>query len=325
MRAIRVLKFGGPEVLETVEVPDVVAGAGQVVVEVSIADVLFLDTQIRGGWGEFFGLTPPYVPGNGVAGRVTSAGEGVDPGWVGRHVITHTGELGGHGGYAEQAVAAAQTLIPVPDGLDLSAAVALLHDGPTALALIEAARIQPGEWVLVTAAGGGLGILLVQLAHAAGARVVAAARGSRKLNLARELGTDAVVDYSEPGWAEQVRRATGGGGPDTVFDGAGGQIGLDAFGITAPGGQFSAHGAPAGGFAQIDLQEAARREVTVRGIEQAQFTPAELARLAEQALAAAASGRITPVIGQTFPLERAADAHTAIEAREVIGKTLLLI
>lgn len=323
MRVVQAMQFGSPEVLVTSEAPDPVAGPGQVVIGVSVAPVLMLDAQIRGGWGdEWFGVKPPYVPGAGVAGEVISAGENVDSGWIGRRVVADTGE---GGGYAEQTVAPAEGLIPVPDRLGLPEAAALLHDGRTALGLAEAAQAQPGEWVLVTAAGGGLGVLLVQLAHAAGARVIGAARGKEKLDLAREFGTDAVVDYSEPGWPERVLEATGGAGADVVFDGVGGRIGGAAFEVTARGGRFSAHGAPSGGFAEIDPQEAQRRGVTVRGIEQVQFAPADAKRLAERALSEAAAGRIRPVIGQTFPLERAADAHAAIEARGVIGKTLLLI
>ncbi len=323
MRVVQATRFGGPEVLVTSEAPDPVAGPGQVVIDVSVAPVLMLETQIRRGWGgEYFTVKPPYVPGGGVAGEVVSVGEGVDPAWVGRRVVTDTGE---GGGYAEQAVALAEGLIPVPDGLGLPEAAALLHDGRTALGLAEEAQVQPGEWVLVVAAGGGMGILLVQLAHAAGAWVIGAARGKEKLDLAQKLGADAVVDYSEPGWPEQVCEATGGAGPDVVFDGVGGQIGKAAFEVTAHGGRFSAHGAPSGGFAEIDPQEAQRRGVTVRGIEQVQFAPADAKRLAERALSEAAAGRIRPIIGQTFPLERAAAAHAAIEARGVIGKTLLLI
>jgi NADPH2:quinone reductase len=259
-------------VLVTSETPDPGAGPGEVVVDVSVADVLFVDAQIRRGWGgEYFTVMPPYVPGNGVAGQVISVAEAADPGWIGRRVVSHTGERGGYGGYAEQAVVPAEGLIPVPDGLGLCEAAALLHDGPTALGLAEGARIRPEEWVLVLAAGGGLGILLVQLAHAAGALVIGAARGKRKLDLARELGADAVVDYSEPAWPGRVREATGGTGPDVVFDGVGGQIGRAAFESTAGGGRFSAHGAPSGAFAEIDPQEAERHGVTVRGIEQVQF------------------------------------------------------
>lgn len=266
-------------------------------------------------------MRPPYVPGAGVAGEVISVGEEVDGEWIGARVVTDTAE---GGGYVERALAAVDGLVRVPDGLGLPEAAALLHDGRTALGLFDNAEIKPQEWVLVLGAGGGLGSLLVQLAHAAGARVVAAARGDRKLDLARELGADVVIDSSQAGWPEQVREATDAAGPAVVFDGVGGDIGEAAFQITAPGGRFSAHGAPSGGFAQIDLQEAERRGVTVRGIEQAQFSPADAKRLAERALSEAAAGRITPVIGQTFALPQAADAHAAIEARDVIGKTLLL-
>ena len=253
MRVIQVTRFGGPEVLVEARVPDPVAGPGQVVVDVSVADVLFLDAQLRGGWGaEYFGLRPPYVPGNGVAGRVRSVGDGVDTGWVGRRVVTTTDG----GGYAERAVAPAGGLVAVPDGLGSPAAAALLQVGPAALRLIEAAALEPGGWVLVTAAGGGLGSLLVRMAATAGARVVAAARGERKLGLARELGAEALVDYSVVGWPERVREATGGAGPGVVFDGVGGQIGQDAFAVTAPGARFFAYGVPSGGFAEIDPAEA---------------------------------------------------------------------
>jgi len=323
MQIVQTMQFGGPEVLVMSEAPDPVAGPGQVIVDVSVAPVLTLDTQIRSGWGsEWFPVKPPYIPGAGVAGEVISVGEGVAPDWVGRRVVADTGE---GGGYAERAVAPVEGLIPVSDGLGLPDAAALLHDGRTALGLFEEARVHPGERVLITAASGGLGSLLVQLAHAAGARIIGAARGKEKLELARELGAEVVVDYSEPGWPEQVREAIGGAGADVVFDGGGGDIGRAAFEITASGGRFSAHGAPSGAFAEIDPQEAERRGITISGIQDVQFAPAEANRLTERALSEAAVGRIRPVIGQTFPLEKAADAHAAIEAREVVGKTLLIV
>jgi NADPH2:quinone reductase len=318
---MQVTRFGRPEVLTMHEVPEPIAGPGQVVVDVSVVDILFLETQVRQGWGgEYFPVKPPYVPGDGVAGAVISVGDSVDPGWVGRHVVATTGD----GGYAEQAVASAEVLVAVPDGLGLPEAAALIHDGRTALALAEAAQIRAAEWVLVVAAAGGLGILLVQLARAAGARVIGAARGKRKLYLIRELGAETVVDYSESDWQERVREATGGVGPDVVFDGVGGEIGRSAFELTARGGRFSAHGNPSGGFTEVDPHEAKRRGITVRGIEQAQLTLAEAKQLTKRVLAEAAAGRIRPVIGQTFPLEQAADAHAAIEGRGVIGKTLLV-
>jgi NADPH2:quinone reductase len=229
------------------------------------------------------------------------------------------------GAYLEQAVAAADDLIGVPAGLGMAEAAALLHDGRTAMGLVEVTGVRPQEWVLVLGAGGGLGVLLVQLAHGAGSRVLAAAGSKQKLDLAHQLGADAIIDYSEPGGPERVLAVTGGDGPAVVFDCVGGEIGEAAFEITARHGRFSAHGAPSGGFAAIDRQEAETRQITVTGIEQVQFAPKDAKRLTERALSEAAAGGIRPVIGQTFPLEKCADAHRAIEARTVVGKTLLEI
>jgi NADPH2:quinone reductase len=292
------------------------------VVDVSVVSVLFVETQIRRSHlGEYFDVKPPYVPGDGVAGQVVSVGEGVAPDWIGRQVVARTGE---HGGYAERALVTVESLIGVPAGLSLRQAAALLHDGITALGLMDAAQLKPDEWVLVTASAGGLGSLLVQLAHAAGARVIGAARGKKKLDLTRELGADAVVDYAEPDWPERVREATGGHGADMVFDGVGGQIGGAAFQATASGGRFSAHSAPSGGFAELDAREAERHGVTVRGINDVRFAPGDAKLVAERALAETAAGRLKPVIRHTFPLGKAADAHAAIETGDVIGKVLLL-
>jgi NADPH:quinone reductase len=324
MRVVQVTRFGPPDVLAVAEAPDPVAGEGQVVIRVSAIDVLFVDTRIRAGeGGEYFKVRPPYVPGNGVAGEVIAAGQDVDEAWIGRRVVTRTGGAGGHGGYAERVAVPVDGVLPVPDRLGSPEAAALLHDGVTGMGLIEAARIRPGEWVLITAAGGGMGLLLVQLAAAAGGRVIGAARGKRKLDLVEEVGAEITVDYSAPGWTQKVREATGSGAK-VVLDGVGGAIGREAFEVTANGGRFSAHGAPGGGFTEIDPGEAERRGVTVRGIRDVQFGPADVRRLLERGLREAATGGLWPVIGQTFPLERAADAHAAIEAREVTGKTLLL-
>jgi NADPH:quinone reductase len=321
MRVVQATRFGGPDVLVVTEAPDPVAGPGQVVVDVSVAGVLTVDAQIRRGQGSArFPVQPPYVPGYGVAGPVASVGDGVDPGWLGRRVVTETDG----GGYAERALASVENLVPVPEELGLPEAAALLHDGTTALALFEAARVQPQEWVLVQPAGGGLGSLLVQLAHLAGARVLGAARGARKLELVRELGADAATDYSDDGWPDVVREATGGSGPTVVFDGVGGRVGMAAFNLTAPGGRFSAYGAAGGPPTMIDAEEAARRGVTVAGIQQLGAFAAGRTQRTERMLGEAAAGRIKPVIGHTWPLECAADAHSAIEARAVTGKILLL-
>jgi NADPH2:quinone reductase len=242
-QVVQVTRFGPPEVLATLSIPDPVAGPGEVVIAVSAVDVLLLDAVIRSGLAAaWFPITPPYIPGNGVAGRVSAVGEGVDPGWAGQAVIARTGGSGGSGGYAEQARVQAGQLVAVPDGVSLPEAAAVLHDGATALGLAGSTGIRPGEQVLILGAAGGLGILIGQLARAAGARVIAAARGKAKLDLLAELGAGPVVDYSEADWPGQVARLTGGAGPDVVFDGVGGELGAAAFEMIAGGGRFSAHG-----------------------------------------------------------------------------------
>ncbi|MFE1786780.1 alcohol dehydrogenase catalytic domain-containing protein, partial [Streptomyces sp. NPDC059506] len=176
MRVMRVTAFGGPEVLVAGEAPEPVAGPGQVVVEAGFVPVVFVETQLRQGRSPGPPLpTPPYVPGGGVAGTVVAVGEGVDPERIGARVVTRV--LGG--GCAQRALAPADALVPVPDGLGLDAAAALLNDGATALGLFAAARVRPGEWVLVEAAAGGVGSLLVQAARAAGAGGGGGARGAR--------------------------------------------------------------------------------------------------------------------------------------------------
>lgn len=316
MRAIRVDGYGGPEVLVPVELPDPVPGAGEVVVRTEAVDTIFVETQIRGGWGEAFGVNPPYVPGGAAAGTVVAVGEGVDPGWQGRRVVAAPGTKGT---YAELVRVPQALLVPVPAGLEPAEAAALAHDGVTGTGIAEGVGIGAGDRVLILGAAGGMGTLLVQLAVAAGAYVVGAARGERKLALIRELGADLAVDYTEPGWTGAV-----GGPVDVLLDGVGGELGLAGFGLVRDGGRVSAHGAPSGGFTELDPAEAERRGIALRGIADVQFPPAEITRLAGFALAEAAAGRLRPVIARRFPLAEVEEAHRAIEARAVPGKALLI-
>lgn len=321
MRAIRVDGYGGPEVLVAAELPDPLPGEGEVVVRAEAVDTLFVETQIRGGWGEAFGITPPYVPGGAAAGVVTAVGPGVDPSWLGRRVLAGAGTKGT---YAELVRVATERLVPVPDGLGLREAAALGHDGVTAGALMEGVGVGPGDRVLILGAAGGMGTLLVQLARAAGAEVVGAARGERKLTLVRRLGADAAVDYAEAGWAQRVREAFGGAPVTVLLDGVGGELGTEAAGLVADGGRISAHGAASGDFAELDEERLRERGITVRGIAEVQLAAPEVVRLSAKALAEAAAGRLAAVIAREYPLARAADAHRAIEARAVAGKALLI-
>ncbi|MFE9999573.1 zinc-binding dehydrogenase [Streptomyces avermitilis] len=320
MRAAQVKEFGGPEVLVPVDLPDPVPGPGEVVIEVAYTDTIFVETQLRSGWGrEFFPAEPPYVPGGGVSGVVGALGPDVPAEWLGRRVTSFV-----TGSYAERAVAAVSSLTPVPDALDLLTAAALVHDGVTATGLLELTAVTETDRVLILGASGGMGTLLVQLAHARGARVVGVARGEAKVALVRKLGADEVVDATLADWPSRARHALGGdGAADVVLDGVGGELGAAAFTLTAEGGRFSAHGAPSGGFAALDPDEAGRRGITLFGIGDVQFGPADLKRLTAGALAEAAAGRLRPVVGEVFALEKAAEAHAAIEGRQSVGKVLL--
>lgn len=306
--------FGPPERLVAEGMPTPEPGPGQVLVDVEAASITFVETQIRAGRPPHAHMAPalPAILGNGVGGTVSAVGDGADAALLGRRVVTTTG---GTGGYAEHATADAAAAIVVPVQLDLSAAVALLADGRTALSLVGSAAPQPGETVLVLAAGGGVGSLLVQLARRAGAHVVAAAGGEPKLALAARLGAEATVDYTGPGWEADA------GGIDVVFDGVGGAIAAAAFGLVKPGGRFVAFGMASGSF--VPAQDADAAGVTlVRGVP---LTPERSRALSAQALDEAAAKRLQPTVGQTFALEHAADAHAAIESRATLGKTLLLV
>ncbi|MGW2524507.1 zinc-binding dehydrogenase [Streptomyces sp. NPDC001617] len=318
MRAVHAKEFGGPEVLVPVELPDPVPGPGEVLIDVAYADTIFVETQVRSGWGrEYFPVTPPYIPGGGVSGTVTALGTGAPSEWLGRRVVSFV-----QGSYASRAVAAVSGLTAIPEGLDLLTAAALVHDGVTAAGLIEVAKVTAGERVLILGASGGMGTLLIQLAHAGGALVVALARGAEKLALVRELGAAAAVDAGAPDWPEQTRSALGGAA-DVVLDGVGGELGAAAFALTASGGRFSAHGAASGGFATIAPGKAAHRNIRLFGINDVQFPTTELRQLTGYTLEEAAAERLRPVVGQVFPLTDARAAHAAIETRELIGKVLL--
>jgi NADPH:quinone reductase len=320
MRAVVMREFGPPRVLQLAEAAEPQAGPGQALIDVEIANITFVETQVRAGRPPHPAMLPalPAILGNGVGGTVAYAGSGADRGLAGRRVVT---SLTGTGGYAQRAVAAAEQLVEVPEEVTLRDAVALLADGRTALGLTARARPGKGEIVLVEAAAGGVGTLLVQLARTAGASVVALAGDERKLQVARDLGADAAISYRDDNWPGRVREAAGL--VDVVFDGIGGQIALAAFDLLGPGGRFCPFGMASGSFAPVSRELAQQREVSL--LQGAAASPAEHTTLVRAALAEAAAGRIRPVIGQELPLQRASDAHAAIEARATIGKTLLTV
>lgn len=320
MKAVIADHPGAPAVLRPVTLPDPEPGPGQVRVAVQVAAITFVDTLIRAGSPVAPRATFPVVLGNGVGGVVDLIGPDVDPNWMGARVVTTTG---GSGGYASLAIARVADLHRVPETLGLPEAAALLADGRTAIGLHRAAGIQTDDRVVITAAGGGVGSLLVQLSKASGADVIALAGGNDKLDHARELGADVTVNYRDHDWTEALRRLAPHG-VDVVFDGIGADKTPALFPLVRPGGRYVQHGAAGGSWSEIDPTEAANKRVSVIPLSAVGATPEELFALTEDALKFAAEGALRPTIGQTFPLADAAAAHAAIEARRTIGKTLLL-
>jgi NADPH2:quinone reductase len=321
MRAVVADQAGGPEVLRLDVLPDPQPGSGQVRIAVEVAAITFVDTQLRAGRSIGPSVTFPAVLGNGVGGRVDRVGDGVDPAWIGTCVVTSTG---GTGGYSTSALAGVADLHRLPRGLGLPEATALLADGRTAVGLHRAARIRPGDLVVVTAAGGGVGSLVVQLAAASGAHVIGLAGSTPKLELTRTLGAETALNYRDEDWVDRLREAAPGG-IDVAFDGIGADVTDALLPLVRRGGRYVQHGAAGGRWVPIDAKEAEARGVAVVPLDAVGSGPGELFALVEEALDLGARGAIQPTIGQTFPLERAADAHVAIEARATVGKTLLVV
>lgn len=328
MRAVVATRPGPPEVLELVELPAPVAASGQVLVAVELAATTFIDTMIRAGRGPgpVDQSSFPFVPGNGVAGRVIAVGEAVDPAWLGTSIV---GTTGGRGGYASLATVDAEDgLYRAPDGVDLATAVALLADGRTALGLARTAAIAPGDLVAVSAAAGGVGSLLVQLAVRSGAFPVALAGGSEKLDHAASLGAAALVDYRAPRLTERlddVLRSRGRDGFDVAFDGVGGDLSPALAARLVHGARYLPHGMASGHWGDVDEDDLRARGVRIVPLSAVARDAHETRQLVEDALASAAGGELRPTIGQIVPLADAAVAHAAMEARTVIGKTLLRV
>ncbi|MER8085826.1 zinc-binding dehydrogenase [Streptomyces sp. NPDC058316] len=332
MHAIRLHTFGPAENLAYERTDDPVPGPGQVRVAVAAAGVHLLDTALREGMsGPFPAPTElPTIPGREVAGRVESLGEGTDPGWLGRRVVAHIGTV--PGGYAELAVVDAEKLHPIPDALDEAAAVAMIGTGRTALGILQFTELGPGSTVVVPAAAGGIGTLIVQYARNAGATVIGLAGGSAKVAAVRANGADLAVDYTLPDWDRQVHARLDGLGrrATVVYDSVGGTTGRAAVGLLGAGGQHIVFGWAGAGLHDGAPLTFTDEELAERGItSESVLGPVMLAKagglraLETRSLAEAAVGRLRPAV-QRFPLAEAAAAHRALETRGTMGKVVLI-
>jgi NADPH2:quinone reductase len=325
MHAIRQHEFGPPETLIYEEVADPVPAEGQVRIAVETAGVHLLDTTIRKGesGGPFPLPDLPMTPGREVAGRVEALGPGVDDQWLGRRVVAHLGMASG--GYAELAVAPAGALHELPDDLEADAAVAMIGTGRTTMGILEVAQPTPDDVVLVTAAAGGIGSLLVQAAHNVGAIVAGVAGGPDKVERARKLGADVGVDYRDAGWPDTVRDALEGRSVTLALDGVGGEIGRGALELLGPGGRIVMFGWSSGTPLELSAGDLYAGGITASAAVGPRIMqrPGGMRDLETRALAEAAAGRLVPSVTR-FPLADAAQAHAALEGRNTVGKTVLL-
>jgi NADPH:quinone reductase len=325
MQAIRQHAFGGPGELRLELIADPHPADGQVRIRVDSAGVHLLDAMIRQGRAGGSQPLPelPMTPGREVAGTIDNIGDGVAGQLLGRRVVADLGSASG--GYAELALAPVESLHLLPEGLEPDQAVTMIGTGRTAMAILEVAAPTADDVVVVTAAAGGIGTLLVQACRAVGATVVGVAGGQPKVSLVRELGASSAVDYTAPGWPDAVRAAVGGRPVTLALDGVGGDIGRAALELLGVGGRLVMFGQSSGTVTQLSTGDLYARGITASAAIGARIMrrPGGLRPLEISALQAAADGRLTPVLGQRFALADAALAHEAIQSRSTTGKTVL--
>lgn len=310
MRVVRVREFGPTDVLRVEETDRPDPAPGQVLIRVEVVGVLFGETIIRRGAA---GSPLPYVPGMEVGGEVVAA---ADQALIGKRVVATTAGLSG--GYAEFALAEADRTHVVRTGLALEQAVAVFGAGGFAVGLLRGMGVGPEDTVLITAAAGRLGSLLVQLAKAGGARVIGAVGGPAKLAAVTGFGADLAVDYRDDDWVAKVEAA---GGATVVLDAIGGVVGGQAIDAARDAeGRIGIYGFASGTWPELDPGVIAQRGLTVvgvSGVAAARSTAADV----EQALAS----DLKPRIHATYALEQAAQAHDDLEQRRNIGAVLLRV
>ncbi|MFG1646268.1 quinone oxidoreductase family protein [Amycolatopsis sp. NPDC049252] len=319
--AVQVTKTGGPEVLEPAEVDVAAPGAGELLVDVAAAGVNYIDTYQRQG---IYKMELPFVPGLEGAGTVAEVGPDVEGFAVGDRVAWQ----GSLGSYAARKLLPASVAVKVPEGVSLETAAATMLQGITAHYLVASTfEVQPGHDVLVHAAAGGVGLLLVQLAKARGARVFGTVSTEEKAKLAREAGADEVIRYDRDDFTKAVRDLTDGEGVDVVYDG----VGKDTFDASLASlkirGLLALFGAASGPVPPVDPQRLnsggslyLTRPTSVHYVR----TREELDWRAKELFDAVLAGDLTVRIGGTYPLADAQRAHEDLQGRRTTGKVLLI-
>ena len=322
MNAIRMHRFGGPDVLTFDEIPEPDPGPGEVRIAVAATGLNRVDADVREGRARF-PVTLPHVLGLETVGRIDALGPGVDAAWaIGDRVTPRMNAAGvtlgitAPGGYAERVVAPAAALVRVPDALDdVHAASLQLSYGTAYHALFGRARLTAGETVLVTSVSGLVAAAAVRLARRAGARVIGTSSSAQRLAAA---DLDAGIDYTSADVAARVRELTDGRGVDVAFEHAGSPHFPAAMASLAPEGRLVTIGAHAGEVVELDVLPFFRQEQTVLGSRGSTHEElAEVFRLAE-------AGEIRQEVAGTFELREAARAMEMLEGREVVGKVVVV-
>ena len=322
MKAIQLKKYGGPEVLQVVELERPVPKGHQVLIEIHAIGVNYADTARREG--QYVVPTKlPFIPGAEIAGVVVETGESVTNVQAGDRVVT----LIESGGYAEFALADSRGLIPLQEKMEFEQAVALPLQGLSAYHILKTmGRLEAGETVLVHAAAGGVGTLAVQLAKLSGAsKVIATASTDDKLALAADMGADVLINYTEQGWEEKVLDATGGKGVDVALEMAGGEIFNKTLKCLGTFGRLVIYGVASGEQSRFYPSSLMARNQSVIGffLPQIMRKPALIQSSMAEMLGYLSKGQLKLTIGGVFSLEQAAEVHRLLQSRQTKGKLIL--
>jgi len=320
MKAVRIHEYGGPEVLRIDDVPEPTPGPGEILLRVRAAGVNFADTQRRSGKAQYQRPLPTTL-GSEAAGLIVAVGTGVNPALRGLRAVGLSSEC-----QAELARMPASEVVLLPDTVDFEVAAALPVQGLTAYHLLHTVDwVTPGMTLLVHAIAGGVGLMLLQLAKAAGARVFGTTSTEEKAEVARTLGADAVL--VAPGdLAAEVLALTGGQGVNLVFDSIGQATAEASLRCLAPFGHLVFFGSASGSPAPLDVEKLYPRSLKVSAYWLGSPHPADSHRTALSELVSdVAAGTLSCTLGLRLPLEKVADAHRALEERRTVGKVILLV
>ena len=321
MKAIQVKQTGGPEVMELVELPVPEPKANEAVVKLAASGVNFIDVYHREGR---YKVALPFIPGQEGAGQVVAVGSDVKSVKIGDRVAW-TATLGS---YAEYVAVPADRLVPIPAGVTDQQAAATMLQGMTAHYLAyDTYPLKRGETALVHAAAGGVGLLLVQLAHNIGARVIATVSTEEKAKLARQAGADEIILYSQVDFEAETKRLMGGKGVDVVYDSVGKTTFEKGLNLLRPRGMMALFGGSSGAAPPIDpiiLTQKGSLFLTRPSLGNYIATRDELLARSDAVLAMIASGKLKLRIEYTYPLAEAQCAHRELEGRKTTGKLLLI-